>query len=32
MSLVFDENGRPFVILRDQEKKQRTKGLEASKV
>jgi T-complex protein 1 subunit epsilon len=32
MSLVFDEMGRPFVILRDQEKKKRTKGLEAHKV
>lgn len=31
MSLVFDENGRPFIILRDQEKKKRTKGLEAHK-
>jgi len=28
---VFDENGRPFVILRDQDKKQRVKGLEAHK-
>ncbi len=32
MSLVFDENGRPFVILRDQDKKERVKGLEAHKV
>jgi len=31
MSLVFDEFGRPFVILRDQEKKSRLKGLAASK-
>lgn len=32
MSLIFDENGRPFLVLRDQEKKKRTKGLEAHKV
>ena len=32
MSLAFDENGRPFIILREQEKKKRTKGLEAHKV
>jgi T-complex protein 1 subunit epsilon len=29
MSLVFDEYGRPFIIFKDQEKKTRTKGLEA---
>lgn len=32
MSLTFDEYGRPFIILREQEKKRRTKGLEAHKV
>lgn len=32
MSLIFDEFGRPFLILRDQDKKKRTKGLEAHKV
>ena len=32
MSLAFDENGRPFIILREQEKKKRVKGLEAHKV
>uniref|UniRef100_A0A7S4NKB9 T-complex protein 1 subunit epsilon n=1 Tax=Paramoeba aestuarina TaxID=180227 RepID=A0A7S4NKB9_9EUKA len=31
MSLVFDEYGRPFVIIKDQEKKERIKGLEAQK-
>ena len=31
MSLVFDEYGRPFVILREQETKKRIKGLEAHK-
>ena len=32
MSLAFDENGRPFIILREQEKKKRVKGLDAHKV
>ena len=32
MSLAFDESGRPFIILREQGKKKRTKGLEAHKV
>jgi T-complex protein 1 subunit epsilon len=32
MSLIFDENGRPFIVLRDQGSKKRTKGLEAHKV
>ena len=32
MSLAFDENGRPFIILREQERKQRIKGLDAHKV
>jgi len=31
MSLAFDEFGRPFIILRDQEQKQRIKGLDAQK-
>lgn len=29
MSLIFDEHGRPFILLRDQESKKRTKGIEA---
>ena len=29
MSLAFDEAGRPFIILREQGKKKRGKGLEA---
>jgi len=32
MSLAFDENGRPFIILREQATKKRVKGLEAHKV
>lgn len=32
MSMVFDEYGRPFIILRDQERKERVKGVEAIKV
>lgn len=32
MSLVFDEYGRPFVILREQQAKHRLKGLDAQKV
>ncbi|KAK8789957.1 hypothetical protein WA158_006737 [Blastocystis sp. Blastoise] len=31
MSLIFDENGRPYVILREQGKKQRIRGLDALK-
>jgi len=31
MSLAFDEYGRPFIIIREQEKKRRVKGLEAHK-
>lgn len=31
MSLVFDEYGRPFIIVREQEKKKRLTGLEAQK-
>ena len=32
MSLAFDEYGRPFIIIRDQEKKTRLKGIDAQKV
>lgn len=32
MSLAFDESGRPFIILREQEKKKRVKGAEAHKI
>ena len=32
MSLTFDEFGNPFIILREQEKKQRIKGLDAIRV
>lgn len=31
MSLAFDEFGRPYIIVREQEKKRRAKGLEATK-
>lgn len=31
MSLAFDENGRPFIIIREQDSKKRLKGLEAYK-
>jgi T-complex protein 1 subunit epsilon len=31
MSLAFDEYGRPFIVIREQERKRRTKGLEAHK-
>jgi len=31
MSLVFDEYGRPFIILREQQQKARIKGLDAQK-
>mmetsp|Transcript_20898 Transcript_20898/g.30087 ORF Transcript_20898/g.30087 Transcript_20898/m.30087 type:complete len:537 (+) Transcript_20898:65-1675(+) len=31
MSLVFDEYGRPFIILREQQEQARVKGLEAQK-
>jgi T-complex protein 1 subunit epsilon len=31
MSLVFDEYGRPFIVMREQEKRQRLKGAEAQK-
>ena len=32
MSLAFDESGRPFIILREQGKKKRVKGMEAHKI
>lgn len=32
MSLTFDEFGNPYIILREQEKKQRIKGLDAIRV
>ena len=32
MSLVFDEYGRPFIVIRDAEEKSRIKGLAAQKV
>ena len=32
MSLVYDEYGRPFIILREQQQKARIKGIEAQKV
>ena len=31
MSLVFDEYGRPFIILREQQQQARIKGIEAQK-
>lgn len=31
MSLAFDEMGRPYIIVREQEKKRRVKGLEATR-
>lgn len=31
MSLAFDEYGRPFIIIQEQEKKQRLKGIDALK-
>lgn len=31
MSLIFDEYGRPFIILREQQQKSRIKGIEAQK-
>lgn len=31
MSLAFDEYGRPFIILKEQERKKRLKGLDAYK-
>ena len=31
MSLTFDEYGRPFILVREQERKERLKGMEAQK-
>jgi T-complex protein 1 subunit epsilon len=31
LNVAFDENGRPFIILRDQESKARVHGIEALK-
>jgi T-complex protein 1 subunit epsilon len=31
MSLAFDEYGRPFIILKEQDRKKRLKGVEAYK-
>ncbi|GBG25737.1 T-complex protein 1 subunit epsilon [Hondaea fermentalgiana] len=31
MSVVFDEFGRPFIVMREQEQRQRLKGLDAQK-
>ncbi len=32
MSLAFDEYGRPFIVLREQDTKHRIKGVDAIKV
>ncbi len=32
MSLAFDEYGRPFIILKEQDTKTRIKGIDAIKV
>ena len=32
MSIAFDEFGRPFIIIREQEKKKRLRGIEAFRV
>ena len=32
MSLAFDEFGKPYIIVREQTTKKRTKGLDALKV
>lgn len=32
MSLAYDEYGRPFIVLREQDTKTRIKGIEAIKV
>jgi T-complex protein 1 subunit epsilon len=32
MSLAFDEYGRPFIVLKEQDTKRRIKGIEAIKV
>lgn len=32
MSLAFDESGKPYIIVREQTRKKRTKGIEAVRV
>lgn len=32
MSLAFDEYGRPFIVLKEQDTKRRIKGIDAIKV
>ena len=32
MSLAFDEHGRPFIVIKDQDSKVRIKGVDAIKV
>lgn len=32
MSLAFDEYGRPFIVLKEQDTKKRIKGIDAIKV
>lgn len=32
MSLAFDEFGRPFIIIKEQDSKKRIKGIEALKI
>lgn len=32
MSLTFDEYGRPYIILREQDAKKRVRGIDALKV
>lgn len=32
MSLAFDEYGRPFIVLKEQDSKRRIKGVDAIKV
>ena len=32
MSLIYDEYGRPYIVIREQDAKSRLKGLEAQKV
>lgn len=31
MSVVFDEYGRPFIVIREQDRRERLKGLDAQK-
>lgn len=32
MQLIFDESGQPFILMREQEKQKRLRGVEALKV